>query len=848
MFDYLVEHALSNVWCTPDQDDQYIYKPARITGPRGVRRMLSVEWQTIFLPNSTDSFHVYQIGQIHPLLLGLKDRHKTWYSGAETSELESVVLDFYLGNGIQYPRFECYIQVMGDRNLLLAVKLQPKLPDLEKEPLFFRVYSNAFLASKRSLATWKPLVVRGITVASQQQMLTFQRDFNIQRKEPGHTYLFWNGRLVDRFYTPKMAVGDLIEYCYDSSITQVIDWPVKSLQTFDSDLDLLRKYLLHHPKQVHETIEYRDDLDFWVIKPNDQDGFDGVYYHKNQANAVRMVTHQDYALPVPYVVGFATQVPGWGDVEKLSIRVHIRQSGWDRALVNEHHRIKELYKLPDDQVVRAMLGVDSTVDVWRAPALEASQYPAIMDAEAPQVTALKVQQAYGYNAVAKLMADTPQLTRLDQGQRVVDLPPGLRAESTVYEYNSKGRLLGFYNHSQQDQYMARDRTCALVEAVVGIGGTLLTTIYQKSIVPLLDGHNYRFYKTPIHLGAPLNQWEDVTGSEDYTVDNGIATWLVDPEYWYTCVRNDQNFLAYNYRVTPTDGLLRFSITAKEYRNGLPYTTTLQIPMGSYALWLNGYPLIEGLDFTIIGAQVVITNKEYWVAGAQVVTVRCMGFCDSALQRIPPAEVGWVDHGVLSHNSRFNLRDDQIIRLVVKGAVRRREELVFAEDTPQVTLGSVPNGAPYTIENLIVPIRGLQGTETYAYRAESLQVDQAISDYMSLHLPELPYTTPNLIPDRYTVYSPFACKILNDLKSGILAPAGMSGHYNEMDLKGWLSAYEWLLPYDPCLHDLPDRYVAIHPHNLYVETSLNIYQYNLLDRAVKFYLNDRVDLSQFVQVL
>jgi len=527
--------------------------------------------------------------------------------------------------------------------------------------------------------------------------------------------------------------------------------------------------------------------------------------------------------------------------------MHIRFSGWDRPLVNEHHRIKELYKLPDAEVLRAMVGVDSTVSVWRAPALEASQYPAIMRAEGVVVSPLMVQQAYGYNAVAKLMADTPQAMALVQGTRQVDLPPGLQNDSTIYEYSAAGRLLGFYNHNQGQTHIARSPLCVMIEGIVGIGSTALTTLYAAPTQTLDVRRNYRFYKTPIHLGAPLNAWVDVTDTADYSVVGNQVTWHVDPEYWYTAVKNDLNFLSYNFLLAPDNGVLRFSLTAKELRGGVPYTQVLQIPVGRVDLWLNGYPLIANLDYYLHGAQVVIVNKEYWVEGKQSVTVRGTGFCNADLSMTPPAESGWVENGLLSHDGRFEVRDDRIIRIVVRGGLRKRQDLTFAEDANGVIAAGAVNGDPYVIEDVIVPIQGLTGIDTYGYRAVSLAVDQEINDYLSLHLPEPTLTDPNIIPELYQVYSPFSSKLMHDMVAGVLAPVGYDGHYNETDLQRWLAPYLWLLPFDPCVQGVDSRYVSVHPHELYVETQLSFYQYALLERAVAFYLNNKVDLTRFISI-
>ena len=70
MYDYLVNHALKNVWCTPDQDRQLILQPAKITVTNGVWNNVSLLWNVIKLPLQGVRFHVYQVGQLYPELAG----------------------------------------------------------------------------------------------------------------------------------------------------------------------------------------------------------------------------------------------------------------------------------------------------------------------------------------------------------------------------------------------------------------------------------------------------------------------------------------------------------------------------------------------------------------------------------------------------------------------------------------------------------------------------------------------------------------------------------------------------------------------------------------------------------
>lgn len=849
MFDYLVDHALKNVWCTPDQDLQVILQPARITPINGSENNFRVMMDTINLPTKQERYHVYQIGQMHPKLMGLFPERNTWRTLAHICGLENLVVDLYVHSGIQFPRAESWLLVTHDKNVLIAVKEQRRIKaDLNNEPLFVRLYSNAYFNSERSDPAEDMIYVKGRSTTTTADILDVQREFDVYAAKPGLTCAFINGVRHQNISLLNSVPGDVVEFIYDSTVMQVIEIPISQLQTFDSIIDGKRKYLVHPAKESSEgAIEYRDDLDFYLIR-RDGAKFKGVYYHKNQEDAVRMVTHRDYALPVAYVVGYTESNREIGDVSNMSVMIHVRKSGYDRPLVNEHHRIRELYKLSDTELLKAMLGVDSVIDVWRADKLEQSGYTKIMRSSGLAVTRELVQTAYGYNAISKLVADTPQLVGDLSGPDGVKLPYGLRLNATMFEYDNDGALLGYYYHSQGEEYFPTNPNCVLVEAIVGRGQKHLSTSFGPAPSVLLPEYNYRFYLSPVIRGVATEEWEDVTGSSHYTVQNNTVTWFIDQTKWYPQVKGDHDFLAYDLELQYEDEILQFTITAEETQYGVTVTRPLSLPVGKLDLWLNGRPLIENLDFYVQWPKVVIVNKHYLEEGKlQKITVRGTGHCQEDLTRETPMEHGFVRNGLLSRNSRFDIRDDKVIRYVVGGKLKRKEDLLFSESDNGIRVTNVPNGSPYVIDDVIVPLRGLTNEDTYSLREKSKAVDKVISDYLTLKLPEPEITDLNYLPGLYQVYSPFCSKLIRDLQNGFLGNGEIEVQYSELKIRQWLKPYEWLLDYDPVRKGVDENFVTIHPHNRYVVLELNIYQYTFMERVIKLYLDSKVDLTNFVRM-
>lgn len=860
MGDFLQRHAYENVWCTPNQDKQSILQPARLSPDGGAWKDMAVMWRTIPMPERTGRFHVYQIGQIHPLLLGLSDLKNEWLNLAEVCANEDLIVDLYVASGVQLHRTRSWMRVTQDNNLILAVSIpKPELipVDLNTQALFVRLYTNAYFHSTRSNSMDDLVEVVGQQVTTVQELLDIQSQLAAARaRSIGHTYCFVNGFAVDTIDLITARVGDYVEYVYDSSIKKLVTFDVAGLEPFVSTLDALPKYLLHY-NQFSPIIDYHDDIDFYLIKPGVGARFKGVYYHKNNEKAVRMVTHQDYAVPVQYLQSYAQQRPELGgSVDGLKLVLHVRHSGYDRPLVREHNRILDLYKLPADKVLAAMVGVDSTVSVWQAAALEASGYTALMRAELGGISRQNVQEAYGYNAVSVLLGDTPRHTRISSGLQVIDVPPGLTELMSAYEYDADGFLVQVSGpHTTGTVYATQNPAARLVETIFGQASLGYEAWWGVMNHPIDETYNHRFYTCGIVGGVIDNQWTEVTDSSQYAVVNGVVQWFVNPATTYTLVKSNKKHVYYTQNFLALDGLYTF--TLREWRDDLQAYRPMAVPPGKLDVWVNGKSLIEGLDYIVDFPRVTLTNKEYLVnpdTQAQLIAVRASGFCKSDLSREAPPDVGFIQYGVLSLNNRYDIRDDKVNRIVIDGALYRYDELKYAEDDFEVRVTDVRNGAPYAIDDVVVPMNDyLHGSDekvdpTYTLRERSQAVDQEVSDYLTLKIPQKDPSSPSAIAGRYTVASPFFTKLIYDLKSGALWREEFVEHYSDNFVRTVCQPYEYLINYDPIKEqNTPDdRFVVIHPHNLTHYVDLGIYQFRFLSRAHALYGRGKLELSPFVR--
>lgn len=847
-YDYLEAHALSNVWCAPYQDNQAILELARLTPVGGAFNYFKVQGTTVYFPVKMQRVHVYSIGQVNPMLLGIYPKW-TWNTFADACNKSNLIVDLYANSGIEMPRTQSWYMITENHDLIVAVLVQPRINiNLDTEPLFLRVYSNAYYKTEAATTASAKVYVEGRTPLNTDAILTLQNDLALYQTKPGTVYSFVNGMKVSSIDLFTVNVGDVVEFVYDASVYKIVDFPMTVLQSFTSTLDTKAKYLLHYPGNVNE-IDFEDDIDVFIMQPQPSNRSLGVYYHRNAGDSLRMVTHKDYAIVPAYINAFCAD-QGW-DPMSCTVRLHIRNGGWNRSLVYDNNRIFELYKLPDNEIVMAMLGINSTVTNWQAAVLEASAYTQIMGSLAPVLDKASVQDAYGYNAISKLLGDTPQQVTVSSNQNVVAVPYGLQTKSTGYEYDVNGHLLGWTSHQLGSTYPTGYTAATIVELISGTANTQLDEYYGATTVTLDATADYRMYTCPIVNGSPTNVWTDVTGGTQYAIVNNVLTWLVDPTAVYTLVRGDRYFLGYSLDLTTTDGLLEFSLTHRMLRNNTITNWVMQIPMGELDLWLNGKALVEDVDYYVNFPQICIVNKNYLNVGAstQHVDIRFTGFCNADMSRTPQDDKGFVQYGILSDNNRFDIRDDKVLRIQVNGAVMTRSQLLFQENNAGVSVPNALNGTPYLVRDIVVPLRGNTTVDTYTMRAASIEIDEAVSAYMTKFYPMPQPSGPDQIEQQYPIYSPFCCKLIYDMNSGLLDDPRMYQQYADQVVYDLCAPYEYLLKMDPTQPGLtPDtRFVIIHPHNLNTVIGMSIYHYRFLQRAVNLYLNKLVNLSSFVSI-
>lgn len=863
MPDSLIDFARKNVWCNPRQDSQYVFRPKRVTTRYGAINRIKVIDRVIGLPTSKDPYQVFQIGQIYLNTINVAEDFPTWLTDRwmtlkELMEAKSLTMMIYDEQGLVVPFSECYVMSMDEGNLVIAVKMIKGLNiSVGEEDLYLRVYRNAYFNSDRFMGS-ETIKVFGGYMSSTSDILSLQMDFNQYNAMSGYCFCYVNGFLLDSIDLLKVTAGDYAEFIYDASVQKLVTLTLKDLRVYLSSRDGNRKYLLHYPYESTTPIEFFDDNEIFLTK-NIGSGFKGIYNYHHRLGAIRMVTHRDYGVSVDDIDHLRDRLNAMvdnnqGATDEYRVRMWIRYAGYDRSLIYEDDRIHELYKLPDSKVLQTLLGTIGSLPYWRAEQLENSEYTDIMSSIQGDLSHDVCEIGLGYSSIAKYFGPGVMIVPGSGIGRTIELPPLLRVSSTVYEYDDQGLYLGHYVITNTLIHAVNHASTRYVEILKGSGQSNPELIYATETVTIPDTCNWRLYKTYLNNGAYIGDWLDITEETDlYTRDGNTITMIEQDPNLRIALKTDRTFLTGDITTIAQVGIVSFLLTEQEDRLGDVADYLMTIPYLQLDVFLNNHLLIEGIDYRVDFPRVTIISKKHLIQPAyseeQVIHYRFYGLTDATMEMESPQDIGFVQYGYLSHNRKYDIRDDRVLRVTLDGSFKDVSELNFSEFHTGISIVNALNGLPYQIRDIPVPMREMVETDTYAFRKESLNKGQAISDYMNLQAPEPVETTSTVITERYELYSPFLSYILFHLVDGTIPLESYNHTLTSQEVLDLCQPYEEWLAIDPIVtaQSIDDRFVVVHPHHHQSVMSVNLFAYRLLLRIVELYAGVTVDLSAFVTV-
>lgn len=853
-YDYLRKQALKDIWRIPSLDRQFILQPQRVTKSYGRRGYVTVMWDTISLPDQESSWHVYDGSAVPAMALNFFTKCQGWTPLSDSTNKRGVYINAYVDSGVELPRFDSFYRYTESGALIFAFKINKKtIPNLDKESVFIRVYSGAANNANQLPPVGMKIATNGMYLKTPADFATFQAEFEALPAD-GMKTIYHNGIWYSKLTDINFKLGDWVEWTYDKSLIEEIEFPVKGLYHYLSTMDKDQKYLLHIPGDATDKkIRFFDDIDFYIYNKKDDEPHRGIYFHKNKPSSIRQLTHRDLGLRTRNLAPIARILDALEDpkldinTDKLFIKLYIRDSALTpNELVFEHTRIFELYKMSDFDIVRALQGIDSNVPFWKCENLEQSWYTYAMGCTYNQLTKEVAENVYGYNAAAKIIGDTP--VKITPGV-VVDIPLPIRMQHgcTAYEYDADGLMIGWYQHLGGATYRPVHPETAYVEAIVGLGSTRLDQLQNVREVKLNEVFTYRIYNGSIIGNAVQNTFEDVTGTDKYEIVDGKFKWLSPRVADYPIVMSDAKFFAADYKIRPKFGVMTINLATQQNRPTGDGYYAMPFPMGQMDVIINKHSAMENLDYFVDFPRVHIVNKSFLddpLNKDQDIHIRLMGFATKDFKMTGDGDVGFIEHGYLSNNNRFDLRDDKVQRVVVGGRLYTKDELEFSEEHSGVSVTHQDNGKPYMVKDMLVPVKPYTVNDMYELRDKSIAVDKIVSQYLTMKLPQPDRGPIMAVTNKHTVFSPFLNRIITDVRSGALGlPVKPSG-FERQDVVNICKKYEYLLKFDPLksphLQDM--RFVTIQPHGYPGALSISANGYRFVQKVVDIYCDGLVSLS------
>lgn len=833
---WLVHHAAQNAWQRPYLDGQLNVRPARLTPVTGGINFVREGGGLTPMPDQGSWWHVFHIGKLHPSYGNLAIGAGMWKRVSTCINAFSAFILLYNEAGVTIPAHNAYFYRRPNGAVLLAIPQSDRYKWLETDGLYVRFYPGYDGGSNAPLINPTSIEYHVISTLQNRQK-AFDRYTLLRSTAKGYVTLWVNGKCIDNPQVADITLWDDFEIRVDGRVKRVVDFRCGDLPTFISELDGKRKYLLHLPKQPG-TWAFNNDVELHVLYKREV-----RYYHRHRQQAVRNLTWNDMSIPAERVSQLLNSYSvGVSDIDDIVIRVLIRDDFLDLAPLFNTDHVHDLYKMSDEQIIAALVGAQATLPTWQASKLEQSYANRLAAAKPNNVTRDFCTKAYGYNAVTRYAADTPQRLTMDARGWFCVLPALLAEESAVYEYDGNGLLLGYQPHKGGSLYYAKNPNARIVEAIAGTAGTSVTITDNAPDFTIADGDNVGLWIRIVKSDVPTDDYYAAVEGDDYVRNGNLITWKVDRTRRHPTVIHDNQHLFFETDVKLTEGEIRVAITATN-QNG--DARTLWIPMETVEAWLNGHPLVHSIDYVTHWPDVAVVCKS-WSSDTDTnrVAIRARGVTGEL--KIP--KCGFVANGLFSNNSHFDVRDDKVIRVVAGGGLLLRDDVVFREDS---SIGSaiVADGFPFSVDDPTIPLRDTVTGNTYELRDAARASDSAVEDYLSVKLPTPPPNPLVTIPHWYHLYSPLLNKLLWDHKSGALTLVEDDPNYriSTQQLDEIMQRYNYLLKFDPAYVGYDEVFVKVHPHIQYSVMEVDELMFAFADRVNQRYLRGKVQLNQYLKI-
>lgn len=906
--DFVVQHALENVWAEEIQDKDYYIRPARITPNGGSLKYAEVGLTTVALPNanvlgSKTFYHVYHIGQIPTHLLGIDIVENSWMPIDKVAQTLECYVNVYLDNGYVVPRSKCHLlRMWPSKNVILAIEYVPNLNfgyKLEVDPqtnasrqipntlnnqdINIRFYTNArhFASDRRDDATNADNQMYFQTEPYTNTVLSRIKANKNNLKVPQGWFVS-NGLIhnYDSVVNNFASLRDKEVSVYrDETIIGVEYFKLQDLATFVSQRNRnVKKYIINLKTPVDQLV-YHNDVEYYLGR-YEGGQFQGLCIPVLRIDPITTITNKSHAVRTDVITDLIAKNDWLIGKDNVHLMVVIRQGGMLRGLIHQHTRIEELFKLPEDVVQSALTGVNSLMNEWKASTLETDDYAKIVEGTRESIVDDRVFNAYGYNAMTRYHHPNPlkveNYTIDENGQPWYSvqlsnvasernrLLPNSSNLIEVIEYDNQGLFLGrrrfpYMNGGLLVAQTQSNRPVKLIEHYVNSiedGQLNLGEIFDNVVVNNdLGIFGFSAYITTSDPTVLKPKWIDVTNLntyyyiDDFKREDGSTvkrlTWNL---------ANLQNIGARGmirinnrvcFRTYNVRDLLKANRSFPVLTVPLNSRSKVQVEPGSIDLWMEDRLLIEDIDYVVKWPDIYIGRRIQNINTAKL-HVRFSGLANADTSQHDKArEIGFVKNGIVSVNKHYDIRNDRNIQINIGGSLKLREEVSFDETR---TTPYPLDGRPYQIKDYITPVELFTNRKTMEEKAKSETLDVRVMDYINQYLTTPDIDQPTIVNTRWLIVSMFLDDLIGRLQTGWLT-SELSTTWSATQIDGWVSPYKYLLEIDIAYFDKTNTdYIRLIPHGKDYDVGLSQRQYMFIEQVCELYLKGKVQLNHLITII
>ena len=837
-YDVLKEIALTRYWANPHADSNSIFKTVRLSAARGDISKFTLDVISYNLPDDVNRYMLYTIGNVSPTTLGIRNYSCGWELLEERMSNAEMLLYAFIRGRMAILK-NSYFCVMDDGSVLFALDYQ-KNSSLElTDDLYIKFYSNVYYESpQQTLAnhlTFNHYEHSGVFA----EYLSFSLDLTDAIKNTiGHPFIYYNGLILPDGLLDfnKLQIGDKLEYIVDPMIIDKYDLPIDLLNSFSSKLDGTEKVIASIDSPLSNV--YVDDIEFFVSGIRSDGTRIGAYFPRLNEDVIRMLTFKDWSLSSLLLEGRLDELRNFIEVSNVlsafTLHIYRRENKQQKPIILDPNRIADLMNLPLGVRIEALSGVNSTVSIWQASALENCKFNQWVSCDFKNVYSFDITGLYAREGAIEVIES---VHKPDYGTSWL-LPPMANSDGGV--------LISYDNNGVNPTFTHYDILNHANAPYVNGTGTEIFLPNAQNNAPLdtiLPANDNTVLTVPIGFGIFCyyyngNELIYAVDGQDYTLaDNGTVTtitWNSSLIKYERYVRESRNYVMYNANVSLSD--IRAGINVYGSR---PYAH--HIGMETLWVWYNGRYMVEGLDYVLHNGLLFLLYITPQAADVASLSVIYVGLPTKELTHKTSVLWNWIKSGTITENTVYDLMMYRNKLFFINGMSipfsMIKEAEGYVDKIRELSSFNIITGMPYAIVDKPTFSRTEYLDNYTETKLGKDVVDKEIVDFITAIYPQVVPKGLYIFPSKYDLVSPLMDKLIVDILSGSLIIPNIE--LSNEALLMMLVQYQDCLNYDPCLmnHDL--GFVEIHPCWTSEKRIVNLVSYNFLSRVNSLVLKNNV---------